>query len=65
MPESTARKSKGERGATELFENVTNPFCGTLPDDLVVERTEQGLKLVKGGCARSVAAFVSDAINPV
>jgi formylmethanofuran dehydrogenase subunit B len=57
MPESTARKSKGERGATELFENVTNPFCGTLPDDLVVERTEQGLKLVKGGCARSVAAF--------
>jgi formylmethanofuran dehydrogenase subunit B len=40
-----------------LFENVTDPFCGTLPDDLVVERTEQGLKLVKGGSAKSVAAF--------
>jgi formylmethanofuran dehydrogenase subunit B len=57
MPEPTARKSKGERGAKELFENVTNPFCGTLPDDLVVERTGQGLKVVKNGCVRSVAGF--------
>lgn len=57
MPEPTARKSKGERGASELFENVTNPFCGTLPDDLVVERTAQGLKLLKNGCAKSIAAF--------
>lgn len=57
MPETTARKSKGERGATELFENVTNPFCGTLPDDLVVERTAKGLKVVKNGCKRSIAGF--------
>ena len=57
MPEPTARKSKGERGAKELFENVTNPFCGILPDDLVVERTEQGLEVVKNGCPRSVAGF--------
>ena len=57
MPETTARKSKGERGATELFENVTNPFCGTLPDDLVVERTAKGLKVVKNGCKRTIAGF--------
>ena len=57
MPEPTARKSRGERATSELFKNVTSPFCGTLPDDLVVERTEQGLKLVKGGCATSIAGF--------
>lgn len=57
MPESTARKSEGEREASELFENVTDPFCGTLPDDLVVERTQHGLKVLKGGSAKSVAAF--------
>ncbi|MFO7478356.1 MAG: formylmethanofuran dehydrogenase [Methyloceanibacter sp.] len=57
MPETTARKSKGERGASELFENVTNPFCGTLPDDLVVERTAKGLKVINNGCKRSIAGF--------
>ena len=57
MPEPTARKSRGERATSELFKNVTSPFCGTLPDDLVVERTEQGLKLVKGGCATSITGF--------
>ena len=40
-----------------MFEDVTNPFCGTLPDDLVVERTEQGLKVVKNGDGKSVAGF--------
>jgi formylmethanofuran dehydrogenase subunit B len=40
-----------------VFEDVTNPFCGTLPDDLVVERTEQGLKVVKNGDGKSVAGF--------
>lgn len=57
MPEPTARKPKGERGASELFEHVTDPFCGTLPDDLVVERSAQGLKVLKNGGAASVAAF--------
>jgi len=57
MPSSNARKAKGERASTELFENVTNPFCGTLPDDLTVERTGKGLKVLKNGCAKSVAGF--------
>ena len=42
MPSSNARKAKAERASKELFENVTNPFCGTLPDDLTVERTGTG-----------------------
>ena len=50
MPSSNARKAKGERAETTVFEDVTNPFCGTLPDDLVVERTDQGLKVLKNGC---------------
>ena len=57
MPSSNARKAKGERASSELFENVTNPFCGTLPDDLSVERTDKGLKVLKNGCAKSVAGF--------
>ena len=57
MPSSNARKAKGERASTELFENVTNPFCGTLPDDLTVERTDKGLKVLKNGCAKSIAGF--------
>ena len=57
MPRSNARKAKGERASSELFENVTNPFCGTLPDDLTVERTDKGLKVLKNGCAKSVAGF--------
>ncbi len=57
MPSPNARKAKGERAGTELFENVTNPFCGTLPDDLVVERTDKGLKVLKNGDGKSVAGF--------
>ena len=57
MPSSNARKAKSERAETTVFEDVTNPFCGTLPDDLVVERTDQGLKVLKNGCAKSVAGF--------
>ena len=57
MSSSTARKTKGERAESALFEDVTNPFCGLLPDDLVVERTEEGLKVLKNGCGKSVAGF--------
>ncbi len=57
MMSSPARKAKGERAESIVFENVTSPFCGTLPDDLVVERTDQGLKIVKNGDGRSVAGF--------
>ena len=60
MSSSTARKTKGERAESALFEDVTNPFCGLLPDDLVVERTEEGLKVLKNGAAsRSRASSAS------
>ena len=57
MPSSNARKAKAERASKELFENVTNPFCGTLPDDLTVERTGNGLKVLDHGDPKSVAGF--------
>jgi formylmethanofuran dehydrogenase subunit B len=57
MSSSGARKAKGERAEATMFEDVTSPFCGTLPDDLVVERTDQGLKVVKNGDGKSVAGF--------
>ena len=57
MPDLSARKAKSERASTDLFENVTDPFCGTLPDDLTVERTSAGLKVLEGGSPKSVAAF--------
>ena len=57
MTSSAARKAKGERAELVLFDDVTNPFCGLLPDDLVVERTDQGLKVLKNGCGKSVTGF--------
>lgn len=57
MPSSDARKSQDERASRKLFENVTSPFCGTLPDDLAVERTDSGLKVVGNGDVKSVAGF--------
>lgn len=57
MPSSNARKAKDKRASSELFENVTNPFCGTLPDDLTVERTDKGLKVLSNACVKSVAGF--------
>jgi formylmethanofuran dehydrogenase subunit B len=57
MPSSNARKDQPARASQELFENVTDPFCGTLPDDLTVERTATGLKVLKGASAKSVAGF--------
>jgi formylmethanofuran dehydrogenase subunit B len=54
---TTARQTKTGRATSELFENVTDPFDGTLNDDLVVERTDKGLKVLKNGSARSVAGF--------
>ncbi|MGD9501453.1 MAG: formylmethanofuran dehydrogenase [Methyloceanibacter sp.] len=57
MPRSTPRDAKDEHSGSHLFENVVNPFCGTLADDLEVERTDGGLKVVKNGCSQSVAGF--------
>jgi formylmethanofuran dehydrogenase subunit B len=57
MTSSSARKAKSGRAAKEVFDNVASPFCGTLPDDLTVERTGEGLKVVNNGCSQSVAGF--------
>ncbi|HXG78206.1 MAG TPA: formylmethanofuran dehydrogenase [Methyloceanibacter sp.] len=57
MPDLPARQGDPGRASQDLFENVTSPFCGTLPDDLVVARTAEGLKVKRGGCARSLAGF--------
>ncbi|HEV7463746.1 MAG TPA: formylmethanofuran dehydrogenase [Methyloceanibacter sp.] len=57
MPSSNARKTKGERAAPEQFENVACPFCGMICDDLTVERTDKGLKVLKNGCGKSIAGF--------
>jgi formylmethanofuran dehydrogenase subunit B len=57
MSTSTARKAPGERDQSALFEDVTSPFCGTLPDDLVVECTDQGLTILKNGDGKAVAGF--------
>ncbi len=43
--------------ASELYHDVTCPFCGLLCDDLEVERTGSTLKVVKNGCPRSNAGF--------
>ena len=57
MPSISPRQPKGKRVSSRVFENVVNPFCGTLCDDLVVERSEAGLKVVKNGCSQSIAGF--------
>jgi len=55
MPSPNARNAK--RAQSERFENVTNPFCGTLPDDLTVERTDKGVKVLNNACGKSIAGF--------
>jgi formylmethanofuran dehydrogenase subunit B len=57
MPISTAPGSSRERANTELFKDVTCPFCGILCDDLEVERSGEILEVVKSGCGRSKAGF--------
>jgi len=49
--------AQGEGSATELFQNVTCPFCGLLCDDLEIARTGTTLKVVKNGCPRANAGF--------
>src|SRR5206468_9602530 len=57
MPSSNARKATGESAESEQFENVACPFCGMICDDLTVERTDKGLKVLKNGCGKSIAGF--------
>ncbi len=55
MTNTTALKSG--RATTETYENVPDPFCGMLSDDLVVERTDKGLKILQHGDEVSRAGF--------
>lgn len=55
MTNTTALKAG--RAPTEIYENVPDPFCGMLSDDLAVERTGQSLKVIKNGDAISRAGF--------
>jgi formylmethanofuran dehydrogenase subunit B len=47
----------GERPTSELYENVTCPFCGILCDDLEINRTGNTLKVLKHGCGRAHGGF--------
>ena len=44
-------------GASEVYHNVTCPFCGLLCDDLEVSRTGSALKVLKNGCGRAIGGF--------
>ncbi len=47
----------GGGGASELYQNVTCPFCGLLCDDIEIERTGSALKVTKNGCPHSITGF--------
>lgn len=47
----------GGEAASGVSENVGCPFCGILCDDLTVQKTGQGLKVLKNGCDKAVAGF--------
>jgi len=57
MPTSTARDATGSRAPSELFENVTCPFCGMLCDDLDIAREGGKLEVRNNACGKSVAGF--------
>jgi formylmethanofuran dehydrogenase subunit B len=50
---------------TNLFRNVTCPFCGLLCDDLTIERNPDGqLSVIEHGCHRSVTFFGRKPVSP-
>jgi formylmethanofuran dehydrogenase subunit B len=49
--------AEGEASASEVYHNVTCPFCGLLCDDLEVSRTGSTLKVLKNGCGRATGGF--------
>lgn len=46
----------GDAGSS-VTDNVGCPFCGILCDDLSIERTATGLKVLKNGCDKAIAGF--------
>ena len=57
MPTSTGRDASRSRASSELYENVTCPFCGMLCDDLDIERKGTALEVRKNGCGKAIAGF--------
>lgn len=47
----------GENAETKTYENVTDPFCGILNDDLRIERTGTKLKVLNENAEQSAAGF--------
>ncbi|MFK8069228.1 MAG: formylmethanofuran dehydrogenase subunit B [Gammaproteobacteria bacterium] len=51
---TSAIKSSSKKG---ILNDVPNPFCGTLPDDLVVEVSNNALKVINTSCPITTAGF--------
>lgn len=46
------------------FSNVACPFCGILCDDLEIDPSGGGLKVLKNGCVKAVAGFERPSLEP-
>lgn len=54
---------KSKNGANHHL-NVACPFCGIVCDDLEIAPTDKGLKVLRNGCAKSIAAFERPLVEP-
>ena len=54
---------KSSHGANQ-HTNVACPFCGILCDDLEIGPSNEGLKVLKNGCVKSVAGFERKLVEP-
>lgn len=58
-------ESEKSRNGANHYENVACPFCGMACDDLEIGPSGNGgLKVLKNGCARSVAGFERPLLEP-
>lgn len=58
-------ESEKSRNGVNHFENIACPFCGIACDDLEIGPSGSGgLKVLKNGCAKSVAGFERPLLEP-
>ncbi|WP_045836320.1 formylmethanofuran dehydrogenase [Hyphomicrobium sp. 99] len=57
-------ESQKSSNSANHYENVACPFCGILCDDLEIGPSGDGLKVLKNGCAKSVAGFERPLAEP-
>lgn len=58
-------ESEKSRNGVNHYENIACPFCGIVCDDLEIGPSSSGgLKVLKNGCARSVAGFERPLVEP-